>query len=68
MTDDVESGPLALKKRTRQATVIDCSQWEDTTAGDWTFGEFVTKKITRAASAANLESAESQPDFGTPDR
>ena len=62
MTDDIESSDLALKRRTRQATVVDCSGWVDTSAGDWTFGEFVTKKITRAASATNLEMPESPPD------
>ncbi len=53
-TEDIGDRALSLKKRTRQATVVDCSEWVDTSATDWTFGAFVTKKKTRPPVEASL--------------
>ena len=47
--ENTANGQFVTRKKTRPAIKIDCSDWVDTSTGDWFFGSFVTKKKTRPA-------------------
>ncbi len=48
------TGSFATLKTTRPAVAVDCSDWVDTSAGDWTFGSFESRKTIRPAVESPL--------------